>query len=265
MDCCGRWCSGACRRVGCRRRSRRDQRLPAPTTPSAADGRLDAVETITGEFPSGRHGIFRYWDVANPNSPQVRQEPDITSILLDGEPVPYQLLWEDGGPVPGGQDRRPRQHAAGRAPTSTRLRYTIPGVLDPGSTGENRQLRRRRRRPGLDVGVLLERHRAVVEQRDRARRRPRDAARATSPVPQCSVGFGDGRACDGLTVSRQHVDLTAPEAGAAHPGHPAGGCRRADPGARSACRGPIDWDRVLGSSLGGVGVGRSALSRRRRR
>ena len=61
------------------------------------DGRLDAVETITAEFPGGRHGIFRYWDVANQNSPRVRQKPEITSILLDGEPAPYQMLWEDGG------------------------------------------------------------------------------------------------------------------------------------------------------------------------
>ena len=37
------------------------------------DGRLDAVETITAEFPGGRHGIFRYWDVANQNSTHVRQ------------------------------------------------------------------------------------------------------------------------------------------------------------------------------------------------
>ena len=39
------------------------------------DGELDAVETITAEFPGGRHGIFRYWDVANQNSPRVRQTP----------------------------------------------------------------------------------------------------------------------------------------------------------------------------------------------
>ncbi|MGV0803517.1 DUF2207 domain-containing protein, partial [Mycolicibacterium elephantis] len=51
-----------------------------------ADGRLDAAETITAEFPSGRHGLFRYWDVANPNVAGVRQRPQITSILLDGEP-----------------------------------------------------------------------------------------------------------------------------------------------------------------------------------
>ena len=68
------------------------------------DGRLDAVETITAEFPGGRHGIFRYWDVANPNSPRVRQQPEITSMLLDGEAgaVPDAV---GGRAVPGGQDR----------------------------------------------------------------------------------------------------------------------------------------------------------------
>ena len=28
------------------------------------DGTMTAVETITADFPSGRHGLFRYWDVA---------------------------------------------------------------------------------------------------------------------------------------------------------------------------------------------------------
>src|SRR5690349_24777307 len=31
----------------------------------SAGGRLDAVETITAEFPSGRHGLFKYWAVDN--------------------------------------------------------------------------------------------------------------------------------------------------------------------------------------------------------
>lgn len=34
-----------------------------------ADGNLEATEWITGVFPGNRHGIFRYWDVANPNNP----------------------------------------------------------------------------------------------------------------------------------------------------------------------------------------------------
>ena len=76
-----------------------------------ADGTLDAVETITGEFPCGRHGIFRYWDVANQNSPRVRQKPEITSILLDGEPVAVPDAVGGRRTVPGGQDRRSRQHA----------------------------------------------------------------------------------------------------------------------------------------------------------
>ena len=50
-----------------------------------SDGNLDAVEKITAEFPFDRHGIFRYWDVANQNSPRVRQEPTVTSILMDGQ------------------------------------------------------------------------------------------------------------------------------------------------------------------------------------
>ena len=29
-----------------------------------ADGRVDAVETITAEFPGGRHGLFRWWPTA---------------------------------------------------------------------------------------------------------------------------------------------------------------------------------------------------------
>ncbi len=41
----------------------------------SADGNLDAVETITGEFPADRHGIFRHWDVTNQNDPEIRQAP----------------------------------------------------------------------------------------------------------------------------------------------------------------------------------------------
>ncbi len=48
------------------------------------DGLMQADETITGEFPSGRHGIFRFWDVANPNDSHVRQVPEVAEITLDG-------------------------------------------------------------------------------------------------------------------------------------------------------------------------------------
>ena len=58
------------------------------------DGDLLATETITGEFPGGRHGIFRYWDVADPDNPHARQVPSISSVLMDGRPITYEMLWE---------------------------------------------------------------------------------------------------------------------------------------------------------------------------
>src|ERR1700755_871050 len=61
-----------------------------------ADGRLDAVETITANFPGDRHGLLNFWPVDNQNFSSVRQIPEVTSILLDGERVSYQMSWEEG-------------------------------------------------------------------------------------------------------------------------------------------------------------------------
>ena len=102
------------------------------------DGNLDATETISAQFPSGRHGLFRYWDIANPNSPRVRQQPEITSILMDGSPIRYQLLSETGGRFRvakiGDPDRYldPGTHVF-------EVRYKISGVLDPGHTGARKE------------------------------------------------------------------------------------------------------------------------------
>ena len=70
-----------------------------------SDGELDAVETITAEFPSGRHGIFRYWDVANPNNPRLRQ---IARSHLGRARRPAGALPDAVGgrpAIPGRQDR----------------------------------------------------------------------------------------------------------------------------------------------------------------
>ena len=61
-----------------------------------ADGDLDAVETITAEFPFDRHGLFWLWPTSNRNDPYVRQVPGITSVMLDGDPAPYRMLWTEG-------------------------------------------------------------------------------------------------------------------------------------------------------------------------
>ena len=102
-----------------------------------SEGELDAVETITAEFPGGRHGIFRYWDVANQNSPRVRQTPEIRSILVDGEPASYQMLWEDGDRFRVAKIGDPDQYLS-YGTHVFEIRYRIPGVLDPGATGADK-------------------------------------------------------------------------------------------------------------------------------
>jgi Predicted membrane protein (DUF2207) len=157
------------------------------------------VETIQGEFPSGRHGIFRYWDVANQNDAHVRQEPTITSITLDGGAVPFDLLWDSGDRFRvakiGDPDSTlpPGRH-------TYEVRYTIPGVLDRGSTGRDRKFATTIGNPEATSvffwNVIAPSWNNVIE---------RVGVRVTLPADvvgaECSVGFGTGRACDGLTTS----------------------------------------------------------------
>jgi Predicted membrane protein (DUF2207)/LemA family len=172
-----------------------------------AEGRLDAVETITGDFPSGRHGIFRYWDVANSNSSRIRQVPDITSILMDGEPAPYQMLWESDDRFRVAKIGDPDNTVSAGLHTYE-LRYSIPGVLDPGSTGENRRFAYVVGRPNSTSAffwnVIAPSWNNYIKRIDVHVTLPADVTGA-----QCSVGSGVGRACTGLTVQGHTVEFTA--------------------------------------------------------
>ncbi|BBZ04755.1 hypothetical protein MCHIJ_41920 [Mycolicibacterium chitae] len=99
-----------------------------------ADGNLDATETITARFPGDRHGIFRYWDVTNPNSPRVRQEPTITSIRMDDGEIPYELQWSGRDRFRVAKIGDPDRYLD-YGEHVFEIRYTVPGVLDPGDTG----------------------------------------------------------------------------------------------------------------------------------
>ena len=68
----------------------------AATYNVAANGSLDATETVTGRFPSGRHGIFRFWDLVDPSDPHVRYHPQVKSVTMDGKPVKVSYSWQDG-------------------------------------------------------------------------------------------------------------------------------------------------------------------------
>ncbi len=97
-------------------------------------GDLSAVETITGEFPAGRHGIFRYWDVSDPNDPRIRHQTTIESITMDGQPEPAEVFVEGAQRYLvakiGDPDVlvTPGRHVY-------QIRYRTTGALTPASTG----------------------------------------------------------------------------------------------------------------------------------
>ena len=61
-----------------------------------ANGRLNAVETISTEFGSGCHGSFRFWDVWDSFDAGVRYVPRSIDVSLDGAGEPSSLWWETG-------------------------------------------------------------------------------------------------------------------------------------------------------------------------
>ena len=92
----------------------------------AGDGSMAVTETLTVDFPiGGRHGIFRFWDVADPNAPSLRREPRDVAVTLDGEAEEFEQYAEDNGSLPvakiGSAYRtiRPGEHV-----------YTISYVVD---------------------------------------------------------------------------------------------------------------------------------------
>lgn len=101
------------------------------------DGTLEATERVTAEFPSGRHGIFRFWDLSDTSNRGVRHVPQDISITMDGTAVPFELSWE--------QNNRYRVAKIGDASRyvspgshTYELKYKVAGVLAPGNSPANR-------------------------------------------------------------------------------------------------------------------------------
>ena len=81
------------------------------------------------------------------------------------------------------------------------IRYSIAGVLDPGTTGANKTFAASTGQPSASPSVFFWNVIArIVEQQDRAGRHLRHAARRRPGRVQCSVGFGMGRECRDVTV-----------------------------------------------------------------
>jgi len=102
-----------------------------------SDGDLDAVETLTVNFPISRHGIFRFFDTRDPNDAHNRFLPEHVSISRDGQPETYERKTERRG--------RYVTYKIGSAGTLLdgthvyRIAYTIPGALSKGHDGDRTQ------------------------------------------------------------------------------------------------------------------------------
>ena len=231
-------------------------------------GGMSAVETITAEFPGGRHGIFRYWDVTNQNNPRVRQKPEITSVLLDGDPVPYQMLWEDGERFRVAKIGDP-DRTLSYGTHVFEIRYHIPGVLDPGDTGADRRFAESTASAGPSPSealltappsealltappsvffwnVIAPSWNNYIRRADITVTLPEEVGTA-----QCSVGYGVGRACDDLTVSGRTVTLSTASLQPRTPVTIRAGVDLPTP-PQNTLPWPYTWDRVLGQSLTGV-------------
>ena len=95
------------------------------------NGTLTASETLATRFPSGRHGIFRYWDLVDTTDSGVRLEPKDIEVTMDGSDVPFELSWESRG--------RFRVARIGDADSyvspgihTYRIEYRVEGVLADG-------------------------------------------------------------------------------------------------------------------------------------
>ncbi|MEZ5412617.1 MAG: DUF2207 domain-containing protein [Acidimicrobiales bacterium] len=86
-----------------------------------------------------RHGIFRFWDVVDPNHADTRLVPENITVTRDGRPDEVDMSRASRGPLP-------EWPASGR-PTNPPLGdhvytigYTIRGVLTPGVDGHPTEL-----------------------------------------------------------------------------------------------------------------------------
>ena len=122
-----------------------DQSEPTSITSYVAElsvdthGDLTAVERLTVDFPtSDRHGIFRFWDKADPSAPHARRVPHDMSVTMDGAAVPVEYVSESHGRYEvariGSADR-----AVGSGEHEYVIRYAIDGVLEPGTEGSTSQ------------------------------------------------------------------------------------------------------------------------------
>ncbi|HET9874416.1 MAG TPA: DUF2207 domain-containing protein, partial [Mycobacterium sp.] len=94
----------------------------------AAGGRLEATEVLAVDLPAGRHGIFRFFPVADPTDPHARIVPTVTGVTMDDRPVPVSYSWRAARTFYVAQIGDPDATVSPGVHTYT-IDYTIDGAL----------------------------------------------------------------------------------------------------------------------------------------
>ena len=97
------------------------------------DGGLDVTETLQVNFPVYKHGIFRFFDLADPGDDRVRLVPKRITVTRDGQSEPFEVLHEGRG-----RYRNVKIGSASNTITGEHtyvIGYHIDGVLAPRGNG----------------------------------------------------------------------------------------------------------------------------------
>ncbi len=157
----------------------------------SADGHMAVTEQITADFPSGRRGIFRYWDVADPSDPSARHVPTIREITVDGAEAPFETSWEDGR-ILVARIGDPDVYLSPGEHTYT-IAYAIDGVISDPAAGAAGTFASTEGQVASDPGSVLYWN-VVAQGWEMAIRRARIAISLPSPSGQvqCSAGSATG-------------------------------------------------------------------------
>ena len=204
----------------------------------AANGDLTATETLTVEFPYGKHGIFRFFDRADPSSPHARRDPHDISVTMDGAPEPFALSTKSGGRYVVARIGDPNVTLVPGAHTYT-IAYRIDGVLEPGTDSARTQFYW-----NLIPG-------GWAQEIDQARLTVHLPAPITSSPPvQCAVGAGATTGCSRVvTEGRQNLVVTTGPLAPRTPVTIKAGLPIPTPPAGTTIPWSARWDPVLGDSV----------------
>ncbi len=218
----------------------------------SADGTLAAKEVITAEFPFGRHGIFRFWDLADPTDSTVRLKPENIRVSLDDQPVPYGLQWESGRRYRVAKIGDPDSYVSPGSHTYT-ITYTIKGALsptsaNPGSFASTSWTDKQPAQSVFNWNVVAPGWQMAIQ---------KSTIRVVLPKPsgkvQCTSSFDGSGPC---TIAGAGTDTVTISTGPLAPRTPVTvriGLPLPTPD-RVTVPWPIAFDRVLGRSLSAVGI-----------